>query len=94
MAVTREDFIQFFEEKKKGIYLCPVCASHVFAINVSEPVGTDIANAPPALLIIPAHNKPGSHAFYSLSCTNCGTTTFLHATQFDEWKAKKERGEQ
>jgi hypothetical protein len=92
MAATREEFIQFFEEKKKGIYLCPVCSSHVFAINVAEPPTSDITNAPPGMLVIPTTNV-GTHTFYCLSCSNCGTTTFLHTNQFDAWKAAKKMKE-
>jgi len=82
MATLREDFIQFFEEKKKGIYLCPVCASHLFNINITGEGANE-----PALLRIAAGS--GTHDYHALSCANCGHTTFLHAAPFLEWRAKK-----
>lgn len=93
MPATRDEFIQFFEEKKKGVYLCPVCSNHAFSINVAEPPGVDISNAPPAELTIPT-TKQGTHSFYCLSCSNCGHSTFFHRHQFDDWKKMKAGGGQ
>jgi predicted nucleic-acid-binding Zn-ribbon protein len=85
MPVTHKEFVEFFEEKKRGIYLCPVCANHHFVINVGEPPAS--GNEEDAVLS--EFQLGGGHSFYALSCSNCGATTFIHRGQFDRWRVDK-----
>jgi len=86
-----DDFIAFFNEKKKGIYVCPVCGNHVMALN-AENEAMD-KNEQISEFRIPTVTG-ASHSFYSLACTNCGFTTLFHRNQFDAWQAaKKPAGE-
>jgi hypothetical protein len=91
MPIKQSEFIEFFEEKKKGIYLCPVCASHGFLINVDGPT-LPLEQQGNSLLSEMRLGPTGSHAFISLSCNNCGTTTFMNVQQINSWKALKKPG--
>jgi hypothetical protein len=60
MPAIQSDFVDFFEEKKKGIYLCPVCASHRFLINVEENVPPEAGGS--ATLSEMVNSSPGGHS--------------------------------
>ena len=89
--VTRSDFVNFLEAKKAGIYKCVFCANDAFIVNVakySETGGVvEAGKDDPALLHLMAYKttNPAGHAFYSISCSNCGFGTFFHYNQIKDW---------
>ena len=85
MAATRDEFVEFFNEKKKGVYACPVCAHTGLGLHVGLGMDGD-GTAPPHPMVI------GAYEFYMMSCTNCGFTSTFAASPFDDWKAKKAEG--
>jgi ribosomal protein S27AE len=86
-VVRQQDLADFFEAKKKGIYVCPLCAGHVFYANVS---GREPDDSSQAILSVVA-SRNGDHGFYSLSCGNCGMTTFIHHQQIEDWIAERDK---
>jgi predicted nucleic-acid-binding Zn-ribbon protein len=82
MAVTQQDFQQFFQEKKLGTYKCPFCANEQFVANLGGHGAT-------AVLRHHTDTAAGYHDFLSFSCTNCGHTDFFHITQFNKWQQEK-----
>ena len=78
---------EFFIEKSRGQFRCPVCANPSFAVNVDGLPGTP-QNEFVAELTIPG--QTASHVFFTLVCTNCGYTVSFHQNQFDAWQ--KARG--
>ena len=90
MQFTADEFVQFFTEKKKGVYTCSFCGSTNFNIDL----GGAGAETLPAELQIPVLRPPGltapaSHNFFAISCINCGKTDFFHVLQVEAWKKSK-----
>lgn len=86
MPISNEEIRDFFDDMKNGTYKCAFCGNEAFMGNN---IGGDAAN-----LLIPASpdtESPatGSHPFITITCTNCGDTTFFHLNQFNAWRAKK-----
>ena len=80
------DFIEFLLVKRPKPYECPYCGNAGFVTNI-------IMENVPAELRIHATlfetQTPQFHGFYTISCTNCGHSTFFHRRKFDEWLAAK-----
>lgn len=92
--VTHDELKTFFLEMRRGTYKCDFCTSEVFAASLGAPVGGVEMAARLALLTQPTHppGSPGFHGFYSISCTNCGKSTFFHENQVMQWKARRTGG--
>jgi hypothetical protein len=89
MALTEQEFTNFFETIKKGTYACPFCGGVRFSFGVNYE-GT------PATVTTPMHvstgEQPGFHAYQTLVCDTCGRTDFFHVRMLDAWKAKNAEG--
>jgi len=91
MSISIEEFVAFFEAKKKGIYLCPVCASPSFSINTIMD-----AEAPKGRPIVFNLTAPGGqvgHPFLAITCDNCGHSDFFHQQRILDWLKARAEGQ-
>jgi len=85
-----DDFVAFFEAKKKGVYECPFCGHKHFvtAQGPNQQAGSlVIPTMPPPGLVNPS--APYYHEFIAVICTNCGHTDLFHHSILLDWKSAK-----
>lgn len=90
--LTYQDFVDFFEAKRKGTYSCPFCGSVHFVPAM------DLSGTVPGELVVQLQPAPGivmpaSHNYFAIACTNCGRSDFFHVNQVMQWKALKSGGQ-
>jgi predicted nucleic-acid-binding Zn-ribbon protein len=91
MKLTGDQFNKFFDTKKTGTYKCPVCSHEQFSLNGGGP-DADLSLA--ALAASDPTLEKSSHAFYTMTCENCGHTIFFHQRVIENWmkSGKTENG--
>jgi predicted nucleic-acid-binding Zn-ribbon protein len=89
--VSYQDFVAFFEAKKKGIYECAFCGSQHF-IPAQAMTPGQVGELSIQMIPSPGIVMSGYHSFFSIVCTNCGRIDLFHSATVRNWKAARDAG--
>lgn len=87
-AITSQDFIDYFETHKEGVYECSFCKNQNFVIiknHSGTPAEGVIYFMPPPGIV-----QNGYHSYYGILCTKCARADLFYAPSVDQWL--RERG--